>query len=184
MGARGRAGLWLALVGVAVMSACVIPQAIEIQDDNTPPRIDLSNTNPERGTIGDPGTDVKQSAGQPRDTTSFTVAVNDPDDEDIAMRLFVDGDYATFWAENTVGPTERQPRLGLMQVDGLCDEVVQFELGRHSVEVWVSDAGFVSSGPFLNLPAVTDDGRLGGRDSVTWMVECVFPGQPPGDGGI
>jgi hypothetical protein len=160
-------------VGVMLLSctSCFIPPKHEKKTTNegslSRPIIDKDFVNPPLNVFS-----WQQKAGRP---AKFTVGVNDSGEQTIYGRMFIDWEFSKKVTETSQAGKEFFSLA--FTVDGLCDEVVKDVPGYHELTVAVSDSGFVDSGKDLSLPK-----EGGGRDAVTWRINCL---ESTGvDGGI
>lgn len=146
---------------------CVIPADIEPATSEGP-WIDVDLT------IPDPR-DVKSYAQGQTEAVKFSVNVGEPNGQLITARVFVDAQYdAPIDPEpNSISPNPDSPNTGVgyvFSLRGLCDELVDYELGRHILELYISDNGFWDQGTDLR---VVNPG--GFRNNVLWRFNCVEP---------
>lgn len=156
-----------------MLGGCIIPAEIQAPEDSAP-RILLGLTSPSPLVVQT----IRQRATPDRPVvTPFNVAVVDPDPQTLRARLFIDARYGQppvgDLGDDAIGPDPGNPdgaRGYVFSIRDLCDEKVDFELGAHTLELYVSDEGFVDSGPDWRVP------RAGGqRDSVLWRLSCIAP---------
>lgn len=104
------------------------------------------------------------------------MALNDPDDGTLYLRLFLQGKssvYGRYGYEQFVplSPEVVSSSTHGFLVDftlsGPCDALVNNQLGQYILELYASDREFVSEGDDLRLP--TSDGQT---DSVYWIMNC------------
>ena len=153
-------------------SACVLPEDLHTPLEHAP-RFVLGQTQPPPNTV----LSLRQSAGSgSKQIQFFTTVVIDPDDQELRTRAFIDGRYERALALNNdeVGEPSRGfidgRRSYFVEIEGLCDDKVNRELGRHVLELYVSDTGFVGRASDLRVP---NTGGL--RDSVLWVFNCLEP---------
>lgn len=153
-------------------SACVLPEDLNTPQEHAP-RILLGQTQPPPRTV----LSLHQSAANgSKQVQTFSTFVIDPDDQDLRARAFIDGRYERALALNNyeVGEPPRGfidgRRSYFFDIEGLCDDKVNRELGRHVLEIYVSDTGFVGEASDLRVP---NTGGL--RDSVLWVFNCLEP---------
>jgi hypothetical protein len=153
----------------AVTAGCFIPsnheQQPQLDSGSSRPIIDRRKVNPSTWEF----TWQQKAAARP-----FQVRVIDADKQTMHGRLFVDYNYKA-WVDKSTVQDQGEYTLGFF-VEGLCDEVVNNEPGKHNVTVVVSDSGFVNIGSDLSVIL-----EGGGRDEVNWTVNCQAVS---GDGGI
>lgn len=156
----------LALISLVLVTGgpgCVVPPALTLESDggqNTRPRILEANTTPP------PGSKTYRQSEDPL----FTITVVDPDRQVLYGRMFMDRRYDRVFVggESQTGPSA-QPELAMtFRVNGICGELVQFVLGAHLLEVYISDSGFVSTGPDLRVPLAG-----GARVNDSWQITCL-----------
>lgn len=170
--------LWLVLAALPAASGCVVPLSLSersAEGTNTRPRIIAENTTPALGKLT-----VSQSpVGGTPITTIFSVVVDDPDPQTLHGRLFLNRAYgsAVFGGETQAPYVDFSIRALIFRISGLCDDMVQFDPGPHLLEIYVSDAPFVSSGSDRRVP--TDDGAV---VNDSWQISC--SPYVAGDGGI
>jgi hypothetical protein len=148
----------------ASLCGCVIPADIEPPDESRPQfQIQLTVPNPSIVQT------ITQSGGSEVVVSRFNVAVVDPDSPTLRARAFIDGRYDAVLPD-LVDQVVESNRGNLLEISGMCDEKVDFELGAHTLELYVSDGGFVDTGTDLRLP------QPGGqRDNLLWRFVCVAP---------
>ncbi|MBK8480512.1 MAG: hypothetical protein IPL40_04985 [Proteobacteria bacterium] len=179
------------LQGMAMLSAlatgsfggvgCILPEDLHSPQEHAP-RIVPEHTQPPPDQVFS----FPQSATSgPRPTQTFSTIVIDPDEQELRTRAFVDGRYDRALALNN-DRVDSPPR-GILDgrrgyffdVEGLCDDKVNRELGRHVLELYVSDSGFVGRGSDLRQP------NAGGlRDSLLWVFNCIEPLPPALEDGV
>lgn len=165
------------LAAATIASGCIIPQEDHVLEElprrkNRPPRII-----PER--ISPPEVRVPLKNG-PECQVEFTVAVEDPDiDNIIRVAYFVDFDPTieqnpTFGSPRELAPSSStvRPETVRASFKGSSLNTTLFSVGRHFVDVIVSDTGLDDER--LPGPAtVFADGGFdpGYSDRFTWVVE-------------
>lgn len=157
-----------AALAMCTMNACIIPQPLEIEPDqgvNRPPTVI-----PIKPKSGLPFTVNQQGKGQPPVETTFEVVVNDPDRQTLSLRLFL-GDTPLDPTVQAVAPGGADGVFKQLKVEGLCDELVNFETGSYAVALAVSDKGFLDDSPSLPQPG-------GYAPQVQWTMKCEPPLAP------
>lgn len=156
---------------INLIGACIIPPDLEIEKESGEhqPHIESAMTNPPVGPLT-----VQQSANklQPIPTT-FRIWLEDEDEQILYARMFINSYGHSFsYAKMIPLPTDRTfgqgARAFKVDVDGLCDSLVNFTLGQYILEFWVSDTEFVSIGDDLRQNIGN-----GYRDNVLWHLTCV-----------
>ena len=164
------------LAGAA--TACVVPQDLSVAGGpNNRPRLVGERTFP---TLGETITVQQTPSGKTPEPFVFIVTINDPDEQTVFIRLFLNGDYTR---PLSLPPTrDRAAGSGLralpFEVSGLCDELVGHVVGRYELELYVSDSGFVGAGDDLRVPqpgGLTTNGY--------WRLNCTGPLPGIGDAG-
>jgi hypothetical protein len=107
------------------------------------------------------------------DIPELTVYLFDPDEQKLTTRVFLDRNYKEIIADIEAEPTASTPGLNYAKISipGLCGDKVDFIAGRHFLEVYVSDNGFITTGPDLRLVK-----QGGGWDTVSWDLQCISGG--------
>lgn len=169
------------VIGEALgVSACVLPEDLHAPQEHAPHLLAALST-PEPGIVFSV---ARSAAGSPQSRQTFTTVVVDADDQVLLARAFVDGRYDRALALNNDRIPPAPPaitdgrRTHLFDIDGLCDAPVNNVLGRHVLEFYVSDNGFVGRGSDLRVP---NPGGL--RDSLLWVFNCVEPLPPSVEAG-
>lgn len=161
---------------------CVLPEDLHSPQEHAP-HIVPEHTQPPPGK---PFSLPQSATNGARESQTFTIIVIDPDDQELRTRAFIDGRYDRALALNNDRVDSPPPgildgRRGyFFDVEALCDDKVNHELGRHVLELYVSDTGFVARGSDLRQP---NPGGL--RDSLLWVFNCIEPLPPAlNDGAI
>lgn len=169
------------LLGVLWMltpsAGCIVPPHLEQESDagmNHRPSIITLLTSPPIG----PMTWYQSSSGSPLPLSKgFNVAVRDLDRQVIHVRMFLGGKYnqkLPLSSDRTQGGSVDQ--AAIFEVSGLCDNLVDNKIGRHVLELYVSDSGFSDTGTDLRVPV-----QGGQTDNIFWDLNCIAS---VGDGGL
>jgi hypothetical protein len=166
----------LSLVGLA---GCFVPPPLELEPDGAVPTsapvIFGDQVTPK---LGDTVT-VRQTApgASTSNKTQFVLKVWDPDSSKLYTRVFIDGDFTEVVEEkealgcNIVTPKGDKGCFAGHTLAGLCDETVNFALGPHVLEIYISDTEWADNDP--EDLRKTPFGAF--RDNVWWRVNCIEP---------
>ena len=173
--------LMLLMVG-GLTSGCFLPPPLELEADgggSTAPAV-LGNLT--RPNIETPFTVQQTAPGAPtQNVQPFNLALRDPDSDKLNVRFFVDGrPYDQVVGQGTASNCSAPAGCSLIvQIQGLCDDVVNNLLGTHIVEAYIVDLPWSDRDKDdLTLP------EPGGfRTNVWWRFECIAPVDVP-DAGL
>ncbi len=169
------------LLSALLVSGCLIPPPIEKEGQdggpNHPPQILWNILTPPQG----PLTRAQTAPGAAKKVDiQFVIGVDDPDPQTLHLNIFIDGVkdlYANPIRSEQLPPSSTPKRAFLLDLSGPCDELVNFAVGPHILEAYVSDSGFKTEGE-ERLP------KEGGQAvGVPWLLTCVLPPPSP-DGGL
>lgn len=167
--------LVIVIGGALGASACVLPEDLHAPQEHAPHLL-AGDTTPAPARVF---SYAQSTAGGARPRQNFNTIVVDTDDQVLHTRAFIDGRYDRALALNNdrvppapAGITDGS-RSYFFTIEGLCDAQVNNELGRHVLELYVSDNGFVGRGSDLRVP---NPGGL--RDSLLWVFNCIEPLPP------
>lgn len=164
------------------LAGCLIPPPLEAESSdggpNHPPQILWETIQPPLGTLTRsqtaPGATKKVSV-------SFLIIVSDPDPQTLFLNIFLDGvknkptPYSKPIRSEQAQPTSTGKRAFILDLDGPCDELVNYSIDTYSLEFYVSDTGFLESEQRLPKPG-------GQATSIAWRLVCTVP-PPSTDGG-
>jgi hypothetical protein len=153
------------------MTACLIPPTYEEPVDsgaNHSPSILRTATLPPLG---------EQLSLYQGQSKSFFVWVDDPDDQELTFRMFLQRkwDKLVPLSKDRIEKSTSSRKALSFEVTGLCDVLVNNVLADYDLEIYVSDGGFVESGKDLRETPV---GAL--RNNDGWTLSCLAPTGPDG----
>jgi hypothetical protein len=145
-------------------NGCIIPQPYEEPSDsgvNHRPEILVQSDPPPYGD----GAEFSLFPGQEK---TFYIDVDDPDGQELTLRVFINRQYDKSIATEVIPPSAYPHKVFQFAISGLCDELVNNLPGSYPLEIYVSDGGFVSTGTDLRQTPV---GAL--RDNAVWTLDCL-----------
>jgi hypothetical protein len=153
------------------MSACIVPTHLEEMEadggENHRPQIRRDLTRPPGDTFT--AYQTPEGSGELR-RQEFTLAVKDPDNQELYVRMFIDRQYDAWIYDGVSEATAEETRSIRFEVPGLCDDKVNGEVDTFFLEIYVSDGLFLDEGQDLRL---VEPG--GYRDGISWDLVCRPP---------
>lgn len=153
---------------LVIAGGCFVPPVLELEGGTKGPSIDVDLTEPE---VRKPFTVYQTPKGALKpEQQAFNVWMSDPDSSTLHARLFLDRTYDLPVAEVEVagGCNAKNPCTANFLLTGPCDDMVNNLLGRHDVEVYVSDQPWPDNDP--NDLRKLAPGAFGANDS--WPMWC------------
>jgi hypothetical protein len=169
------------VLAAALGTGCLIPPPLELEGSdgglNHRPKIEYDLTTP----AVDQPKSIKQTApGKTPAPVPFIVFLTDPDPQTLFLHVFINGSLRGYkipiWSDQAP-PTATGKRGFTVDFGGICDEPANFELGRHDLEFYFSDSGFLAEGE-------RREPNPGGQVvSILWQLNC-DPWAQSLDGGV